>query len=498
MAGSQEERPIHPPTQEATAVKPGRNAERVSSEALAKEDTLRRVPPKSNRDHGCQAVGLHPDPALAARVEALQLLAEGSSDRIMVIGPDQNVIYANRAAWADAGPSGPSPKPAKCYEAILHRSDPCSACSAKEVFDTPNVRAVSCATKGNGSVCGMTQAFPLLAGNGQAGAALVLLGEVPASGKAGESQLGRLIGASAPMRQLFEMIRLVADSQATVLLQGESGTGKELAARTIHELSYRRDQPFIVVDCGSLPETLLESELFGHLKGSFTGAHATKKGLFEEASDGTIFLDEIADTSPQFQAKLLRVLQEGEIKPVGGNRPIKVDVRVISATNKDLMALIKAKAFREDLYYRLAVLPLTLPPLRDRREDIPLLARHFVAQSCRRHRKPPLEVPADVLRALTHRNWPGNIRELQHAVERAVVTSEGPALTAGQFAAADEAPAPEEACLRSVARTAAQQAERTRIEQALQKTHGNKATAARLLKISRANLYNKLRDYRIG
>jgi two-component system response regulator AtoC len=441
---------------------------------------------------------IHPDPVLAARLEALQLLAEGSTDRIMVIGTDQTVIYANRAAWAGAGQAGPPVKPAKCYEAFLHQSDPCAVCSAKEVFDTPDVRAVSCTTKGDSSACGMKQAFPLMAGDRQAGAALVLLGDVRTSGWAGGSRLGRLIGAGAPMRQLFQMIRLVADSQATVLLQGESGTGKELAARTIHELSYRRDQPFIVVDCGSLPETLLESELFGHMKGSFTGAHATKKGLFEEASGGTIFLDEIADTSPQFQAKLLRVLQEGEIKPVGGNRPIKVDVRVISATNKELAALIRAKAFREDLYYRLAVLPLTLPPLRDRREDIPLLVGHFVSQSCRRHRKPLLDVPADVLRALAHRDWPGNIRELQHAIERAVVTAEGPALAAGQFASADEAPVPEDACLRSIARTAAQQAERVRIEQALQKTHGNKAKAARLLKISRANLYNKLRDFKMS
>ncbi|MBM4120582.1 MAG: sigma-54-dependent Fis family transcriptional regulator [Nitrospira sp.] len=440
---------------------------------------------------------IHPDPVLAARLEALQLLAEGSSDRIMVIEPDQTVIYANRAAWAGSGRAAPPVRPAKCYEAFLNQSDPCAACSAKEVFDTTDVRAVSCATKGDGSACGMTQAYPLLTGDQRAGAALVLLGHVRESGKAKAPHLGWLIGASAPMRQLFEMIRLVADSQATVLLQGESGTGKELAARTIHDLSYRRDQPFIVVDCGSLPETLLESELFGHMKGSFTGAHATKKGLFEEASGGTIFLDEIADTSPQFQAKLLRVLQEGEIKPVGGNRPIKVDVRVISATNKDLAGLIKAKAFREDLYYRLAVLPLTLPPLRDRREDIPVLVRHFVKQSCRRHRRPPLDVPQAIMQVLTWADWLGNIRELQHAIERAVVTADGTALTVGQFVSADEPPAHhhEEADLRSVARTAAQQAERTRIEQALQKTHGNKVKAAKLLKVSRANLYNKLRDY---
>ncbi len=203
-----------------------------------------------------------------------------------------------------------------------------------------------------------------------------------------ESKPGELIGTSAAMREVLDMIRLVADSSATVLIQGESGTGKELVAKTIHRTSYRRDKPFVVVDCGSLPETLLESELFGHVKGAFTGAHASKRGLFEEADGGTIFLDEIADTTATFQAKLLRVLQEGEIKRVGGNKSIKIDVRVISATNKDLVELVKAKTFRQDLYYRLAVLPLSLPPLRERREDIPLLVQHFVAASCKRHRQP--------------------------------------------------------------------------------------------------------------
>lgn len=297
------------------------------------------------------------------------------------------------------------------------------------------------------------------------------------------------------MQQLGEMITLVADSQATVLLQGESGTGKELAAKTIHQLSYRRDQPLVVVDCGALPETLLESELFGHVKGAFTGAVGNKKGLFEEASGGTIFLDEIADTSLQFQAKLLRVLQEGEIKPVGSNRPVKVDVRVISATNKDLTALIKAKAFREDLYYRLAVLPLLVPPLRDRRDDIPLLVTHFVAAACRRHRRPAATVTPEAMRALVDAPWPGNVRELQHAVERAVVTAQTSRLVAQDFFTTSETAADEGADLRSVARTATQRAERARIEQALGEAGGKKVKAAKLLKISRSGLYNKLRDY---
>jgi two-component system response regulator HydG len=291
------------------------------------------------------------------------------------------------------------------------------------------------------------------------------------------------------------MIRLVADSSATVLIQGESGTGKELVAKTIHRASYRRDKPFVVVDCGSLPETLLESELFGHVKGSFTGAHAAKRGLFEEADGGTIFLDEIADTSATFQAKLLRVLQEGEIKPVGGTQPIKIDARVISATNKDLSELVKAKTFRQDLYYRLAVLPLYLPPLRERREDIPLLAERFVAVSCSRHRQPLRTISPDVMQALTQALWPGNVRELQHYIERAVVTTTEPALSCADLVTAGSKPAEHD--LRSVSRGAVTKAERMRIVQALHQAGGNRVKAAKLLKISRASLYNKLRDYNI-
>jgi two-component system response regulator AtoC len=308
--------------------------------------------------------------------------------------------------------------------------------------------------------------------------------------------MGGLIGRSPAMEQLFDMISLVADSSAAVLIQGESGTGKELVAKTIHETSHRRSKPFVVVDCGSLPETLLESELFGHMKGAFTGAVANKRGLFEEANGGTIFLDEIADTTSTFQAKLLRVLQEGEIKRVGGIQPIKIDVRVISATNKDLAELVKAKAFRQDLYYRLAVLPLYLPPLRERREDIPLLAERFVAASCRKHRQPLRTISPEAMKALAEAAWPGNVRELQHYIERAVVTTTGPTIACEGLVVVGAVA--EDEGLRSATRGAVTQAERSRIVEALKKTGGNRAKAAKLLKISRASLYNKLRDYQIA
>lgn len=292
------------------------------------------------------------------------------------------------------------------------------------------------------------------------------------------------------------MIHMVADSQATVLLQGESGTGKELVAKTIHRLSSRRHRPFIVVDCGSLAETLLESELFGHVKGAFTGAISAKKGLFEEADGGTLFLDEIADTTPHFQAKLLRVIQEGEIKPVGSARSIKVDVRIISATNKDLLELIKDRVFREDLYYRLAVLPLMIPALRNRRDDIPHLVEYFVDLSCRRHRRPVRAIAADAMLALMHAPWVGNVRQLQHAIERAVLTASGSVLTEQDFLGMLSDPV-RKMDLASVTKHAVQTAECASILEALRQADGSKVRAARLLKISRASLYTKLRAYGI-
>ena len=273
------------------------------------------------------------DPILAARLEAIKQLAGGLSDRVAVMDREFNVVYANEAGWT-VDPSGSTERPrAKCYEAFAHRTDPCDTCPAIRVFEAPEVQCVSCSTDGDGAACGMRQAYPLADDQGSVASMLVLFRPVPEptgrstgavaqklSAPTVRERLGELIGRSSAMQQLFEMIMLVAESQATVLIQGESGTGKELVAKTIHRLSQRCDKPFIVVDCGSLPETLLESELFGHVKGAFTGATVTRRGLFEEADGGTIFLDEIGDTTPTFQAKLLRVLQEGELKRVGGNQ----------------------------------------------------------------------------------------------------------------------------------------------------------------------------------
>lgn len=448
------------------------------------------------------------DPILAARLEAIKQLAGGLTDRVAVMDRSFNVIYANESAWSSASTRNSDSRRAKCYEAFAHRTDPCGTCPAVKVFDAPDVQSVSCHSGGDGTACGMQQAFPLTSDRGDVGSMLVLFKDeqfrkLPDSVPIPEEEqlpavresLGELIGRSPAMQQLFDMTVLIADSAGTVLIQGESGTGKEVLARTIHALSRRNEKPFIVVDCGALPETLLESELFGHVKGAFTGAVADKRGLFEEADGGTIFLDEVADTRPVFQAKLLRVLQEGEIKRVGGARPISVDVRIISAANKDLAELVKAKLFRQDLYYRLAVLPLFIPPLRDRREDIPLLVKHFVSASCVRHRQTVRHVTEKTMRALCDAPWPGNVRELQHSIERAVVTTTGPNLMCNDIDAMEPRDEPKD--LRSAAREAVSRTERASILDALKKTNGNRVKAAKLLKISRANLYNKLRDYSI-
>jgi two-component system response regulator AtoC len=438
---------------------------------------------------------------LALTLKLLQSLADRLPEPVTVIDRDFTIVYANRAASTDWNLAE---RGIKCYAYFAGLPASCPLCPAPESFRSGEPRSTDQAMRPG---CGLTEVFPIAGLSGQTPNALGLLNassaastkEVAAVTDTDELEPGELqdlIGRGQAMRRVKEMIRLVARSQAMVLLQGESGTGKELVARMIHRLSARRGRPFVVVDCGSLPETLLESELFGHVKGAFTGALFTKKGLFEEAEGGSIFLDEIADTTPHFQSKLLRVLQEGEIKPVGSNRSVKIDVRVISAANKNLLELVKAKVFREDLYYRLAVLPLDLPPLRERREDIPLLVNHFLRAASDLHGKPARPLDAAAMQALIAAPWPGNVRELKHTIERAVVTAKCEELTLQDFPLLGP-PAGSVSDLRAVSRHAAESVERARIEEALRQCAGKKSRAAKTLRISRASLYNKLRAYQI-
>ena len=230
-----------------------------------------------------------------------------------------------------------------------------------------------------------------------------------------------LVGEGARMKEIFQFLARVAPAESTVLIEGESGTGKELAARALHRNSRRANKPFVAINCAAIPETLLESDLFGHERGAFTGAAVQKKGRLEVADGGVVFLDEIGELAPALQVKLLRVLQEREFERVGGTHPIKVDIRLMAATNRDLNEAVRKGEFRQDLYYRLAVVKLTMPPLRERREDIPMLTRHFVQKYAKRCKVKPKPVSREAMAALVHYEWPGNVRELENAIERALV-----------------------------------------------------------------------------
>jgi two-component system response regulator AtoC len=299
-----------------------------------------------------------------------------------------------------------------------------------------------------------------------------------------------IITKSAKMQRVIEVIKVVAKSNATVLVTGESGTGKELVARAIHSQSNRHNKPFIAVSCAALPESLLESELFGHEKGSFTGAYAQKKGKFEFAEGGTLFLDEIGEMSANIQVHLLRVLEEKEFTRVGGNEPIKADVRVVSATNKDLRKAIEKQEFREDLYYRLNVVNVELPPLRERKEDVPLLAQHFLNKFASENRKEVSGFSPDALEFLLDYDWPGNVRELENAIERAVILAKNSLITV------DDLPQENLSLGYSIgSKKSIKEVEKEHILNVLRKTGDNYSEAARILGISRMTLYNKAKEY---
>ena len=300
-----------------------------------------------------------------------------------------------------------------------------------------------------------------------------------------------IIARSAKMQRVIDIIKVVAKSNATVLITGESGTGKELVARAIHTQSYRRDKPFIAVSCAALPESLLESELFGHEKGAFTGAYAQRKGKFEIADKGTLFLDEIGEMSSNIQVHLLRVLEEKEFTRVGGNEPIRVDVRLITATNKDMKKAIAAGQFREDLYYRLNVVSIELPPLRERGEDVPLLAEYFLRKFARENQKKTAGFSPEANSFLLKYDWPGNVRELENAIERAVILTKNSYVEVEDLAQENLLTARRQV----TSGKKLSELEKNHIVQVLIETGGNCSEAARILGISRMTLYNKIKAY---
>jgi DNA-binding NtrC family response regulator len=300
------------------------------------------------------------------------------------------------------------------------------------------------------------------------------------------------IAGSRAMQDVLELAARVAPLDTTVLIYGESGTGKEFIVRLIHDQSPRAAAPFVSINCAALTETLLESELFGHVRGAFTGAVRDKAGLFEVAGSGTIFLDEIGEIAPTVQAKLLRALQEREIRRVGAERTITVNARVVAATNRDLRAAVEAGTFREDLYFRLGAFIITVPPLRNRREDIPPLVHHFLVRAAARMKKDVTTVSAEAMSALMNYRWPGNVRELEHAVERAVILANGPSIRVREL--------PPEVTQKSRSRSGddtldLQEQERASIERALERFQGNRKKAAEALKISTVTLWRKMKQY---
>ena len=309
-------------------------------------------------------------------------------------------------------------------------------------------------------------------------------------------KFGQLIGQSQTMRQIYAVISAVSKNKSTVLITGESGTGKELVARTIHQKGPEGERPFVAINCGAMSETLLDSQLFGHRRGAFTGAIADHNGVFQAADGGTLFLDEISEIPLALQVKFLRAIQEKEVTPLGSSRPVKVDVRIIAASNRNLDEEVRKGTFRDDLYYRLSVVPIHLPPLRERREDIPLLIEHFISAFSKEYNVEPKQLAPDALEKLVAYPWPGNIRELQNVIERVFALSQTTAITRADlpisvvgfeehpvnFTELSELPTLEVM-------------EKSLIAAALQKSQGNKNEAARLLSIDRQRLYRKIEKY---
>ncbi len=317
----------------------------------------------------------------------------------------------------------------------------------------------------------------------------------------GKYKFENIVGTTQPMLDVYKTVARVVNSKATVLIQGESGTGKELVARAIHFNGPGADRPFVAVECASLAESLLESELFGHVRGAFTGAVEAKRGLFEMADGGTCFLDEIAEISPALQAKLLRVLQEHEIRRVGGTESIPLDVRVIAATNKDLESLVQAERFREDLFYRLNVVTIHLPPLRDRQDDIPLLATHFLRKYSEENHKLITHIAPAAIELLCSYEWPGNVREIEHVIERAVTLTMNSCLLPEDLPPKLQERTPPlrsegfDGVTREPPLLTLEELEKQHIQEVLRATQGNKKKAAEILGINRRSLYRMAKRY---
>ncbi len=436
--------------------------------------------------------------------DTLEHILDSVSDGIMTVDGRLQVAAFNRAAAEITGFSSEEALGSSCIEVFrqILSGQECLVCRALEKREYIRDVEREIVRKGGDRRLVLVTTTPLVEAGGERPGAVVVFRDIQEIRQLREQLKGRsrfhqLVGKNHKVQQIYRFIEQVAGSSASVLILGESGTGKELVARAIHYNSRRANGPFVAVHCSALVETLLESELFGHVKGAFTGATYTKVGRFELADRGTIFLDEIGDVSPAIQLKLLRVLQEKEFERVGESKPHSVDVRVVAATNKDLWGLLREGRFRDDLYYRLKVVTIDLPPLRERRDDIPLLAEHFVEKFNREMGKKILGGTKEAMAALMAYSWSGNIRELENAIEHAFV------LCKGRWFTLEDLP-PEIAKTEFSGPTvipdvpADEDAERLRILETLKAAGGRPTETARQLGISRTTLWRKLKKYQIA
>ena len=424
------------------------------------------------------------------------------NDGVFTIDLNWRITSINRAAQKITGYSEQEVIGKNCAEVL--RSDACEhSCPMRHTLETglptQNMEVEICAKGGRKVPISVNTALLYDDGGNIIGAVETFrdLSEVRQLTRALETrfQFANILGKSKPMQELYDLLENVVETDATVLIQGESGTGKELVARAIHFHGPRKEKPFLPVNCSALSENLLESELFGHEKGAFTGAIRTKPGRFERAHGGTLFLDEVADMSPALQVKLLRVLDEQAFERVGGTRRIQVDVRIIAATNKNLRREVEEGRFREDLFYRLNVVPIWLPPLRQRKEDIPLLVDHFIGRLNRRMKRRIHGVSPEAMDLLMSYHWPGNIRELENAVEQAFVLCRGEIIRPEHLPPHLRVPGNEGRTSAAPLKHPLEEAEKKLIQRALEESNQNRMAAARRLHISKATLWRKMKKY---
>jgi len=423
------------------------------------------------------------------------------SEGIFTIDLDKKITFVNRAAESITGFTSNEAIGQYCFD--IFRSNVCQVnCPLEAAIETKKPvhdQAAIIINKSGREVSIKIGAELLKNDRGEIVGAIeifrdVSLIEILRQSLSERYRFGDLISKSHLMQEIFEILPDIAESDSAVLIQGQSGTGKEVIAKTIHELSPRKEKPLIKVNCGAIPDTLLESELFGYVRGAFTDAKKDKKGRFSLADGGTIFLDEIGETSPQMQVKLLRVLEEKEFIPLGGTAPVKVDIRVIAASNRDLEKMVKEGLFREDLYYRLNVIKINLPPLSERREDIPLLVEHFISRLDAIKGKGIKGVSTEVMTLLINYDYPGNIRELENILERAYVLCKGDIIEKKhlpiEFISKNSGNTPLKAELKPI-----ESNEAAVIKEVLQRCNGNRALAARKLGIGRSTLWRKIKRY---